>query len=218
MQQLADFESPTRCSAPRSTTAPAPGDGTAAASPTLNPEHLQALHAAKQRSKKIRKAIRLGMFNVWSLWIFAIPALLMGLFSLPSFLIGAGLGICAWNEHRGVKLLKQFDLRAPRVLGFNQIALAAVLILYGCWGIWHALSGPNYYDEQINAMPQLASTLEPMGELYQLISFLIYGGVIVGSIFFQGINAWYYFTRAMHLREYLRQTPPWVIQMQQAAV
>ena len=77
---------------------------------------------------------------------------------------------------------------------------------------------PSYYEEQIMSMPQLAPTLEPLGELYQLISILVYGCIIVISIIFQGLTSWYYFSRARHLRDYLDQTPQWVVQMREASI
>jgi len=43
---------------------------------------------------------------------------------------------------------------------------------------------------------------------------LIYGGLILGTLLFQGLNAWYYFTRGKHVQTYLDATPSWIIDLQ----
>ena len=185
---------------------------------SLSPIQMAELTEAKVRAKKIRRAARTATFNTWTVGIFAAPSLVMGIFDLPTFLIGAGLGIVAYIESRGARMFRALDLGAPSLLGCNQIGLGALLVAYGIYGIVSTMSGPSYYEEQIMSMPQLAPTLEPLGELYQLISILVYGCIIVISIIFQGLTSWYYFSRARHLRDYLDQTPQWVVQMQQAAI
>ena len=108
-------------------------------------------------------------------------------------------------------MFRRIDLGAPRLLGFNQIGLGAILVVYGIYGVVSTMSGPSYYEEQIMSMPQLAPTLEPLGELYQLISILVYGCIIVISIIFQGLTAWYYFSRSRIMRAYVEQTPTWIL-------
>jgi len=196
---------------PRDTPAP-PG----AAAP-CSPEQLAALRDATERARTIRNAARLATFNAWTIGIFAAPALLIGLFSLPSFIIGAGLAVVTFNEYRGAQRLRRFDRYAPRMLGWNQVGLATGLVIYGAVGLYNALAGPGYYAEQIAQMPSLAATLEPLGRLYSFIAVITYSGVIGGSLIFQGLNAWYYFTREKHIRDYLVRTPPWVVQVQRAA-
>ncbi len=42
------------------------------------------------------------------------------------------------------------------------------------------------------------------------------GAVIVLSGIFQGLNARYYFVRAGRLRDYVRDTPQWVLDLQRS--
>jgi hypothetical protein len=42
---------------------------------------------------------------------------------------------------------------------------------------------------------------------------VIYGGLIVGTVIVQGLESIYYATRAKYLRDYLDQTPQWVIDL-----
>ncbi len=179
---------------------------------------LDELQDAAVRAKKIHRAASVATFNYWTLGLFGAPALAMGLFSLPSLFIGAGLLLVAYNEHRGAKMLRKLDLRAPKMLGLNQLGLIAVLVAYGIWGVAQGLNAENHYAEQIASMPQLAPTLEPLGELYATLSIMVYGGVIAFAFIFQGFNSWYYFSRAKWMRRYLEQTPTWVVQTQRAAI
>ena len=178
---------------------------------SLSPAQIAELAEAQTRAKKIRRAAGTAIFNTWTVGIFAAPSLVMGIFDLPTFLIGAGLAIVAFNESRGARMFRRIDLGAPRLLGFNQIGLGAILVVYGIYGVVSTMSGPSYYEEQIMSMPQLAPTLEPLGELYQLISILVYGCIIVISIIFQGLTAWYYFSRSRIMRAYVEQTPTWIL-------
>jgi hypothetical protein len=53
-------------------------------------------------------------------------------------------------------------------------------------------------------------------QLQRTIVLATYVSLIVGSIVFQGSTAWYYFSRARHIRAYVNQTPQWVIELQRA--
>ena len=46
----------------------------------------------------------------------------------------------------------------------------------------------------------------------------IYGGLIAGTLVFQGLNSFYYFTRRKHLEAYLIETPEWVVELQRRGV
>ena len=55
-------------------------------------------------------------------------------------------------------------------------------------------------------------------QLYEMISLGIYGGLIAGTLIFQGLNSLYYFTRRKHVEAYLRETPQWVVELQRHGV
>jgi hypothetical protein len=195
--------------------------GTPGAQAPLTAEHYQQLQQADLRARKIRSAARMALFNGITLGIFAGAALLFaaasplfGQFDVTALVMGIALGLVTWNELRGRRLLRRFDPRAPAVLGWNQLALMALLIAYCAWMIAKSLLGRNPYAEAIAAEPLLGSMLEPVGRLYKLLTLALYGGIIVGTVIFQGLNAAYYFTRRKHLDAYLAETPPWVIELQ----
>jgi hypothetical protein len=205
---------------------PVPAQPTAsmatAAEPTgggmpLNAEHFAALEAARQRIKPLRRAAGMATFNTWTIGLFAVPAVLLGVFEPGVLITGLALCVVAWNEHRGGKKLRILDESAPRLLGWNQLALLAVIIAYGSWRLASTIFGAGHYDQQLAAHPELAPTLEPLGDMIQFVTVLVYTLVIAFSVIFQGLNSWYYFSRARKLREYLTQTPGWVVQMLRAA-
>ena len=181
----------------------------AGAAPSLSDEHLQQLEQANLRAKKVRKAGGVAMFNGcciaffagFSLLFVAVDAL-FGKFDLTGTVIGVGLGLVAWSEFKGRRLIRAFDLRAPRLLGWNQVCLMVLIIGYCAWMIANAYLGPNPYAVALDK------------DTYMVITVAVYGGVIVGSLIFQGLNAVYYFTRAKHLSAYLDETPDWVVDVQ----
>ncbi len=209
---------PSPVAAPTAVTAP---------SGPLSAEHLQQLAEANLRAKKLRSAGGVAMFNGIAIGIFSGISLLCGLVELAldgfdvtkldwlTVVMGAGLGLIAWNELRCRRRLRQFDPRGPRGLGLNQLCLLGLIVAYSAWMIGVALLGPNPYDEIIRKEPLAANMLGSLGELYRNISIAIYGAMILGTLLFQGINSLYYFTRVSVLRRYLAQTPAWVIELQQ---
>jgi len=187
----------------------------------LSAEQLQQLTDANYRARKITKAGKLALFNIWTVGIFAVLSLLFavaaplfGQFDSVALVMGVGFSAVTWNESRGRTLLCRFDPRGPRVLGWNQIGLLALLVGYCVWNVYTAYTGANPYEQQISEHPELARTLGPVAELHRLLTLVIYGAIAAGSAVFQGLNALYYFTRARHVRAYLAQTPPWVVQLQ----
>lgn len=187
----------------------------------LTQEHLRQLEQANRRAARIRKAAGVAAFNGWTIGFFAAGALLVAMVALPmgeidglSWVMAVGLGIVARNEFRGRGLLRRLDSHGPRLLGWNQLGLMVLLIAYCGWQIAAALLGPNPYAEAIAREPMLEPMLGNIGKLYANLTIAVYGGMIVGTLLFQGLTARYYFTRGKHLRAYLAETPEWVLQVQ----
>jgi hypothetical protein len=191
----------------------------------LTPTHLDQLAHAKLRAKKVHKAGGVAMVNGYLLamfsggsFLFAGIALMFGEFDVIGILMGVGLALIAWNEFRGRTMLRRFDVHACRVLGWNQLGLMALVIGYAAWMLGWALWGPPPYADAMADEPLLAGPLGSINELYTTISLAIYGGLIAGTLIFQGFNARYYFTRRKHVEAYLRETPEWVVQLQQRGI
>jgi hypothetical protein len=183
----------------------------------LSPEHLRELELARARSKKIRRAAGVAMFNGWTVGGFAALSLLIGLFSLTSLLIGVALAAVTYNEFAGAKMLRRLDLRAPRRLALGQLGLCGVLITYALWSIYSLQTGPSSYEAALAAGGQGAALVGSIQQFEQAVTYAVYGGLIVGSILFQGGTAWYYFSRMKYVRAYVSETPPWIIELERAA-
>ena len=185
--------------------------GTPAPTP-LSPEQREDLREAGERARRFLKAGRVATFNVWTLGSFAALTLLFGLFSPTALLLGAGLAVVAWTEHRGRALLRDLDPGGPRLLGRNQLALMALVVAYALWSLWMARTNPD---------PALAQMDEIMGGdtagLVAELTTAVYLGVIALTVLFQGLLARYYFARAPMVEAYLRETPEWVVELQRSA-
>lgn len=191
----------------------------APANEPLNQQHYDAMREAKTKRKKIDFAIGVATFNGWSIGIFAaLSALILPLsFNFQGLLITLGLGAVAYHEFKGRRLLHLLDTRAPKLLGYNQLALGAVIVGYCAWNLIAELAGPGSYAQTIQENPELAEVLGPMEDLMSMIIVLVYGSAILLTIPYQALIAWYYFSRAKHLKAYIDQTPQWVTDLQRAA-
>lgn len=182
----------------------------------LSADNLRELELAQRRAKTVRRAISVARFNGWTVGTFAGLSLLGGVFSLTSLLVGVALTVVSYNEFSGAKALQRFDQAAPRRLGFNQLGLCGVAILYSLWNIYSTLTGPNPYEAALAAGGQAIEILGSIEQLQTTLTFAVFGAMIVLSIIFQGGMAWYYFTRKRLVQAYVSETPGWIIDLQRA--
>ncbi len=185
----------------------------------LSRHHHEELAQANQRAKKVRRAASVAAFNGWAAGIFALLSAPFAMFSIEGFLITAGLALIAANEFRGRRGLLRFEPESTAVLGWNQIALGGLIVLYSAWMLYTNLSAGGPFASELQDHPELASSLhslEGFDDLFATIVLAVYGSVIVLSIVFQGGNAFYYFTRRGHVDAYLSETPDWVVELQRS--
>lgn len=185
----------------------------------LDQDHHYELALANGRSKKIRKAAGIASFNGWMTGFFAVTSAPFAPFSIVGFLITVGLAIVAYNEFQGRKRILQFDVEAPRLLGWNQVGFLSMILLYCAWMTFSGLTGESPLAAEMKAKPELQQALGSMEEfeiIYKLIVVGVYGTVAVLSAIFQGWNAYYYFSRRKHVEEYIEDTPDWVLDVQRA--
>ena len=131
----------------------------------------------------------------------------------------AALALVAWNEFRGRRRLLAYDPAGPTILGWNQLGLLAVVTLYCVWALYTNLWGANSIEAQLQASPELGAaigSIEGLDALVRTVAIALYGSVIVLSTIFQGATAAYYFSRRKYVETYVRETPAWVIDLQQA--
>jgi len=192
----------------------------AVANPPLSPEHLWQIAEARKSSKKIRRAVSVARFDGWTLALAAGLTFVLSIGDLSGMAIGLVLAVIAGVELYSANRLRSLDPQAARVLGFNQVALALLLIIYSSWQIYAAMTGRGEVDQVSQSDPMVAQALKDTG-ITQLMTTLVlatYSGLLAVAIFAQGSLALYYFTRTKHVRKHISQTAPWIIAMQKADI
>ncbi|MFQ5536829.1 MAG: hypothetical protein ACE5GJ_05190 [Gemmatimonadota bacterium] len=176
----------------------------------LSEEQQQAFRAAMERSRSFMGAAKVAAFNGWTLGVIAAVSILFGFMSFTGLVMGVLLGVVAWNEFRGRRMIRSLNPAGFRLLGRNQLALMGLIILYCLVSIYRVGTGgtPDLAD--------LEAVIGPTEDLVRQLSFLVYGLVILGTVIAQGLNARYYFRRGALLEGYLRETPAWIVELQRA--
>jgi hypothetical protein len=185
--------------------------------PTASPlgaQQYAEIQQAQDRSKKLRRAITVANMDAWFSGCFAGLTLLFALLSPWSFVLGVPLALIAFNSFRGARLFRAFDLRAPRILAWNQVLLASVIILYALYSLWDAGRGSSEVVDAIAKDPGLSQALGDMRPMLWELSIAIYGSLIAATVITQGLTGLYYKTREKYLAAYLHDTPPWVLELQ----
>ena len=176
----------------------------------LTPQQREELAEANQRAKKLLGAAKLAAFNGWTIGVFAAISLLLGIFSLTALVMGVGMAVVARNEFRGRMMLRRFGADGPRLLGRNQLGFMALIIGYCLWSIYQTLSNP------ITEIAGLEAIAGSVGDIVTNLTLAVYGGVIVLTALFQGLNARYYFARVQRVEDYLDKTPGWIVDIQRS--
>jgi hypothetical protein len=176
----------------------------------LSPQHLQQLSDAKRRAKKVRRAASVAALSGWSMLVFAVISLALAVFSdWSAWAVGIGLLLIALNELRGSAMLRRADPAGAKVLGWNQLVLAALLVSYATWSLASALHHPPSValqsgDPQIDAMA---------ANITSAVTYGLYAGMAVLGLLLPGLTSMYYFTRARIVRAFLAQTPDWIVEI-----
>jgi len=194
-----------------------PGDfhvDPAGASP-LSPAQYAEIETANLRIKKIRRAAAVARVDGVIAAVFAVVAVLSFCLGWEGPVLGVIIGVIAWNSFRGATRLTKLDPTAPRRLAMNQVYLATTIILYAVYELYVGLAGNPAVGKALASSGALPDDLDvDMPSLVRLIYWTLYGGVIVGTILFQGLTARYYFSRRKFLNAYLHDTPAWIVQLQ----
>lgn len=195
----------------------------------LLPEQLLQLQQSRIAGKKIRRARRVALVDAWSIAIFAGLTVLCSIFNPLSagFALGVGMSAVAVIEFVGATRLQRLHPGAARMLGFNQLLFAAMLIGYALWNIYPAMfsstadpaaqMGPEYAALALQS-PDAADMIHSLDSITRGVTVAMYAGLILVAIFVQGSTALYYFTRGGHVRRYMQQTPGWIVDLQRAGL
>ena len=116
-------------------------------------------------------------------------------------------------EIRSVRALRRLNPSSIYHLAYNQLVLAAALILYSAISLIQTRHGGGMPSEIEQALSQTGSGSDIHDQLSSAAE-ILYSLVIAVAVLVQGSTALYYFSRQKHLQQYLAQTPDWVQQMQ----
>lgn len=180
------------------------------------------LEQATLRAKKLRTAAMVAAFNGYTFAIFstisamvAFAGMLGDDIDFIGIIVTAGLGVIAYNEFKGRRMIQNFDSRAAKLLGWNQIGLILLVAVYCMWNIFSAYSGDGVYEKAIATTPELKEFLGPAAkELLQRLTVIGYALIMAVITISQGLNSLYYFTRKKLIDSYCKETPRWVIEVQ----
>ncbi|GMV24095.1 MAG: hypothetical protein AMXMBFR58_01260 [Phycisphaerae bacterium] len=172
---------------------------------TFSHAQLQALADARAAARPVRRAAAAASLSGWSLAVFSgITSLGVLLGDLGSLLMGAALGVVAFNELRGAAMLRRFEPRGAKLLGWNQLGLGALLVLYAAWSLWTSLSrsglesvGGSTGDPNIDGL---------VTGLSRTISIGVYGTLGAVGVIVPGLTAWYYFSRGRVVEAFVRRS------------
>jgi len=189
----------------------------------LSVNHRRELAAARDRAKAIRKAARVAGFNGWTTAAAAAFSAMFLVFdrSPVAIAITIGLAIITFNEFRGRKRLLSFDPSAATMLGWNQLGLLAMIVVYCLWSLLGTAGQADAVRAELKSYSDLDAALGTTGGfegMVKTISYAFYGGVIALSVLFQGGNALYYFTRRRHVEDFIAETPQWVRDVQGGSI
>lgn len=193
-------------------------------SPVDNPlsrTHHRALAAARERAKPIRKAARVAAFNGWTTAAIAGLSAPFALFDHSGAVLTIGLAVVAYNEFRGRKQLLNFDPRAAKLLGWNQLGLLAMIVVYSLWSLYGSFGEAGALSAELKQYSDLDAALGGMNGvegLVKQVSVAVYSTVIGLSVLFQGGNALYYFSRRRRIAEFFAETPEWVRDVQRGSL
>jgi hypothetical protein len=180
---------------------------------------LEQIAAAKTRGIKVNRAVRAASFSAWTLGIFGALTLLGGLLSVDGIIIGVGLCVVAYFEFQGAARLKRLDPLAPRRLAINQLALAALLFIYGTYGLWGSLHAPSELSSlSTSDVQELKRQFPDLMSMETPITIAVYVAVIAVAMIGPGLTAIYYHTRTKYIEAYLRETPQWILDLQRAGM
>lgn len=178
----------------------------------LSAEQLDQLEAGRKRAKKVRRAAAVAVFSGWSLALFAMVSLAMGVFGdWGSLATGAVLAAAAFNELRGAEGLRRFEAQAAKRLGYGQLALGVLVVAYAGWS-WYVQSqssplakyGGTTGSAEVDAMlMDMTSAATP----------IVWGSVGVVGLVSCWLLAAYYFASMKALRGLRERTPEWVIEV-----
>jgi hypothetical protein len=186
----------------------------------LSAESLAELKTARTAMKKIRRAVLSARIEGYCIAIFGALSFPFTLGSFWQMLVTVLLTAIGIVEINGAGKLARLDVRGTRLLTFNQLSLAVLILLYALWNIYSQLADPNaalagMSPSDVQSLNQIGVT--GMLDMTRQIMLIVYSSLIVAALI-EAAMALYYHTRAPYVRQFIAQTPEWIVTMQKNGV
>ncbi len=184
----------------------------------LDEAQWQMLRDAQVRRKAVLKAAGVAKFSACTMLIMAglgVMSLAMD-HSIESVVIVVAITVMGLIELSGAKRIAAAVPSAARDLGFNQLALLALIVIYCVVQmVTFSARGSSFlvspeFRQTMTQLPSLEAMGEKLDSLAPLLVCGFYGLVILLSVLFQGGLALYYFSRRKVIQSFLNETPEWV--------
>jgi len=147
----------------------------------LNDAQLSMLGSSVVNAKPIRKAAGYARISGWMTLMAGVAGVLFSLTSMPGLILGVALAAVGMRELGLARRLDTLDARAPAGLAINQLILGAALIAYAVFkaatydSADSILAGSLGSDPTIASMPEMAGTIQELGQLEYLFTLGVSG-------------------------------------------
>lgn len=185
--------------------------------PTLTPEQIAAIAAARRLGSAIRRAVMVAKSDGWTVCIFGALTLLLSIGSIPAMLLGAAMLVLGILQLRSAGHFEQLRPGSAHRLALHQFILGILICLYGLSMALIARNDPHPLAS-ISADPDLAQYLAPYEGLTRSITLAFYLAVAAIGLLSCWLTALYYRSREKRLHEYQSATPSWILDLQRAGM
>lgn len=171
----------------------------------LSAEQKAALGDAAARLHRLLRAARISTVTFWTTFACGAASFLWALLSHGGgIVVAAALLVVAWNEHRGRDRMRAIDPEGARILAWNQLWIAGVIIGYSVLALLRARAS---VDPSLDALGAGTTTLVAQ------LTRLVYAAVIIAVALSQALLSRYYFRREPRLRAFRQETPEWILEL-----
>jgi len=187
----------------------------------LSPAQMRALGSSVLNAKPVRKAAGYARISGWMTLMAGVLSVLFSLTSIPGLVLGVALAAIGMRELGLARRLDALDPKAPGGLAINQLLLGAALIGYAVFKVAaydsanSVLAGALGSDPTIAAMPEMAGTIEELGQLEYLLNIGVSAVLIVVAFVMQGGTALYYWSKTKRVAALRSSTPGWALDVHQ---
>jgi hypothetical protein len=198
-----------------------------AAQAPLDPRQLEQVEQAGKRRRRLGRALLLARGNGFTLLVAGLLCLPFAAFEPSLVVVALALLALGAVELRGAAMWKRSDLRAARLLAYNQLALFVVVAIYCAVHGYQAVHAPpasldlGGLDPELSAqLHDLGSTLgqddgsAALGSAVKIGVVAFYVLVALACALYQGACAYFYLKRGALLREHLERTPAWILELE----